>query len=50
MTLNPVSMTNYRECDDIVSVANGVTLSIEGVGDILMSFQSDIGENKFIAF
>ena len=44
MTPNPVSMTNYRECDGVVRVANGVALPIEGVGDILMSFQSDFGE------
>ena len=44
MTLNPVSMTNCRECDDVVRVANGVALPIEGVGDILMSSQSDFGE------
>ena len=44
MTPNPVSMTNYRDCDGVVRVANGVTLPIEGVGDILMSFQSDFGE------
>ena len=43
-TPNPVSMTNYRECDGIVRVANGVALPIEGVGDILVSFQSDFGE------
>ena len=41
MTPNPVSMTNYRECNGVVRVANGVALPIEGVGDILMSFQSD---------
>ena len=44
MTPNPVSMTNYREYDGVVRVANGVAFPIEGVGDILMSFQSDIGE------
>ena len=44
MTSNPVLMTNYRECDGVVRVANGVALSIEGVGDILMSFQHDFGE------
>ena len=37
-------MTNYRGCDGVVRVANGVALPIEGVGDILMSFQSDFGE------
>ena len=36
-------MTNYRECDGLVRVANRVALPIEGVGDILMSFQSDFG-------
>ena len=43
MTTNPVLMTNYRECDGVVRVANGVALPIEGVvvGDIIMSFQSD---------
>ena len=44
MTPNPVSMTNYRECDGVVRVTNGVDLPIEGVGDIRMSFQSDFGE------
>ena len=44
MTPNPVSMTNYREYDGVVRVTNGVALPIEGVGDILMSFQSDFGE------
>ena len=44
MTPIPVSMTNYRECDGVVRVANGVALPIEGVGDILTSFQSDFGE------
>ena len=44
MTLNPVSITNYRECNGVVRVANGVALPIEGVGDILMSSQSDFGE------
>ena len=37
-------MSNYRECDGVVRVANGVSLPIEGVGDILMSFKSDFGE------
>ena len=44
MTPNPVSMTNCRECNCVVRVANGVALPIEGVGDILMSFQSDFRE------
>ena len=44
MSPNPVSMTNYRECDGLVRVANRVALPIEGVGDILMSFQPDFGE------
>ena len=44
MTPNPVSMTNYSECDGVVCVANGVAPPIEGVGDIDMSFQSDFGE------
>ena len=44
MTPNPVSMTNYRECNGVNRVANGVALPIEGVGDVLMSFQSDFGE------
>ena len=44
MTPNPVSMTHYRECDGVVRVANGVALPVEGVGDILVSFQSDFGE------
>ena len=44
ITPNQVSMTNYRERDVVVRVANGVALPIEGVGDILMSFQSDFGE------
>ena len=44
MTPNPVPMTNYRGCDGVVHVANGVALPIEGVGDILTSFQSDFGE------
>ena len=44
MTPNPVSMTNYREYDGVVCVANGVAVPIEGLGDILMSFQSDFGE------
>ena len=44
MTPNPVSMTNYHECNGVVRVANGVALPIEGVGDILISFQSDFGE------
>ena len=38
MTPNPVSMTNYRECDGVVHVANGVAPPIEGVGDIPISF------------
>ena len=46
MTTNPVSMTNYRECDGVVRVANGVALPIESVDDILMSFQSDFGETN----
>ena len=44
MTPNPVSITNYREYDGVVRVANGVALPIEGVDDILISFQSDFGE------
>ena len=44
MTPNPVSMTNYRECDGVVRVANGVAIPIEGVGDFLIIFQSDFGE------
>ena len=44
MTPNPVSRTNYRQYDGVVRVANSVALPIEGVGDILMSFQSDFGE------
>ena len=44
MTPNPVPRTNYREYDGVVRVSNGVALPIEGVGDILMSFQSDFGE------
>ena len=44
MTPNLVSMTNYRECDGIVRVANGVAVPIEGVDDILINFQSDLGE------
>ena len=44
MASNPVSMTNYRECDGVVRVANDVALPIQGVGDILMSFQLDCGE------
>ena len=45
MAPNPVSMTNYREeRNGVVRVAIGVALPIEGVGDILMSFQSDFGE------
>ena len=50
LTPNPVSMTNYRECDGVVRVATGVALSIEGVGDILMSFQSDFGETDLQFF
>ena len=46
MTPNPVSMNNCHECDGIVTVPNGVALPIEGVGDILMSFQSDFGETE----
>ena len=46
MTPNPVSMSNYRECDGVVRHANSVALPIEGVGDILMSFQSDFGETE----
>ena len=42
-TPNPVSMINYRECDGVVRVANGVALPIEGVDDILMNFESDFG-------
>ena len=44
MTPNPVSITNYREYDGGVRVANGVSFPIEGVDDILMSFQSDSRE------
>ena len=44
MTPKPVSMTNYRECDDVARVANDFALPIEGVGNILMSFQSNFGE------
>ena len=38
MITNPVPMTNYLECDGDVRVAYGITLPIEGVGDILISF------------
>ena len=41
---NPVSITNYRKCDCVTRVANGVGLPIEGVNDTLMSFHSDFGE------
>ena len=44
MTPNPVSISNYRECDGVVRVTNGVALSIEGVSDIRASFQSNFGE------
>ena len=44
MTPNPVLMTNYRKCDDVIRVANDVAIPIKGVDDILMSFQSDLGE------
>ena len=37
-------MTNYRGCDGVVRVANGVALPIESVGDIIMSFQSNFGD------
>ena len=50
MTPNPVSLTNYCECDGVVRVANGFTLPIEGVSDILMSFQSDFGETDLQLF
>ena len=50
MAPNPVSMTNYRECDGVVRVANGVALPTEGVGDIHMSFQSDFGETDLQLF
>ena len=43
MIPDPVSTTNYRECDSAVCIANGVALPIEGEGDIFMSFQSDFG-------
>ena len=44
MTSNPISASKYRECDGVVRVADRVALPIEGVGDILMSVQSDFGE------
>ena len=37
MIPNPTSMTNYCECDGVVSVANGAAFPFEGGGDILMS-------------
>ena len=49
MAPNPVSMTNYRKYDGVVRVANGVALPIEGVGDILMSFNL-ILENPIYSF
>ena len=47
MTPNQVSMTNYRECDGVVRVANGAALPIEGLGDILMSSESDFRDTDF---
>ena len=44
MIPNPVSISNYRECNGVVRVANGVALPIEGVDDVLMNFQSGFGE------
>ena len=44
VALNPISLTSYCECDGIARVANGVALSIEGLGDILVTFQSYFGE------
>ena len=39
MAPNSVPMTNYRECDDVVRVTNGIASLIEGIiGDIIMSF------------
>ena len=40
-------MANYRERDGDVRVASGVALPVEGVGDILMSFQPDFGETDW---
>ena len=44
MTPSPVSMTNSREYDGVIRIANDVALPIEGVGDILMRFRSDFRE------
>ena len=37
-TPNSVLMTNYRECDSVVRVTNGVSLPMESVGGIFMCF------------
>ena len=44
MSPNSVSMRNYRKCDGVIRVANGVALPIKGVDDTVMSFHSDFGE------
>ena len=43
MTSSHDSMTNYRECSGIFRTAGGDVLPIEGVGDILLRFLSDLG-------
>ena len=37
MTLNPFSMTNYRDCDSVLRVTNDASLPGEGVGYMLKS-------------
>ena len=44
LTLNPVSRTRYRECVGVIRVVYGANLPNEGLGDIIMSFQTENGE------
>ena len=46
MSPNPISMTNYRECNGVIRVANDDALPIVGVDDTLMSFNSDFGKTN----
>ena len=44
MILNSTLRTHYRDVNSVVRVDSSAALPIEGVGDIFMGFQSDIGE------
>ncbi|CAN0478849.1 unnamed protein product, partial [Ascophyllum nodosum] len=42
MSPSSEGMTNFQPCDKSLRVANGVTLPIEGIGNLVVEFQSGL--------